>query len=68
MNLLMKPKDAAVVLQCDEKTIRHRIRKGVIKNVITNGGEKNGVRYLIDMTKEYGMERSDYAPTSAENG
>ena len=65
MNMLLTPKKAADVLQCDEKTVRNRIRRGAIKNVITNGGERNGVRYLIDMTKEYGIERSDYADDRA---
>ena len=61
MNLILTPKQAAPILQCDEKTVRNRINRGVIKNVITNGGDGSGVRYLIDMTKEYGIERSDYA-------
>lgn len=57
----MTPKQAALVLNCNEKTIRLRIRRGTIKNVITNGGHKNGVRYLIDMTKEFGIEREGEA-------
>lgn len=61
MNLILTPREAAPILKCDEKTIRRRINRGAIKNVITNGASKNGVRYLIDMTKEYGIERSDYA-------
>ena len=61
MNLILPPKDAAKVLRCDEKTVRRRIRNGAIKNVITNGGTGRGVRYLIDLTKEYGIEGSDYA-------
>ena len=62
MNLLMTPKQAAAVLQCHERTVCNRIRSGAIKNVITNGGRGNGVRYLIDMTREYGLERSDCVP------
>lgn len=59
MNVFMTPKQAAAVLQCDEKTVRKRIKRGTIKNVITNGESKSGVRYLIDMTREYGIERDD---------
>lgn len=67
MNLILTPKQAAPILQCDERTVRNRIRRGAIKNVIDNGcGIGNhGSRYLIDMTKEYGMERSDVAIESA---
>lgn len=59
MNLILPPKDAAKVLRCDERTIRNRIRRGAIKNVISNGGNGTGVRYLIDLTKEYGIGGSD---------
>lgn len=58
MNLLLPPRQAARVLGCHEKTLRRRILDGNVKNVITNGYTGNGVRYLIDMTKEYGIERS----------
>lgn len=56
MNWLLSPREAAVVLRCDEKTVRNRIRDGCITHVITNGHEGPGVRYLIDMTREYGFE------------
>lgn len=56
MNLLVTPKEAAAILKCDEATVRNRIRRGAIKNVITNGGEGRGRRYLIDLTKEYGLK------------
>ena len=56
MNLLATTKQAAAILQCDEQTVRNRIRRGAIKNVITNGSEGKGIRYLVDMTKEYGIE------------
>ncbi len=56
MNLLLTPQEAAAVLKCDEKTVRRRIREGRISNVITNGAGGKGVRYLIDMTKEFGIE------------
>ena len=56
MNLILPPKEAAKVLGCDEKTVRRRIRRGAIKSVITNGCDGRSVRYLIDMTREYGLE------------
>lgn len=55
MNLLATPKEAAGILKCTEATIRRRIREGAIKNIITNGSDGHGVRYLIDLTKEYGL-------------
>ena len=55
MNLFLTPQEAAAVLKCDERTIRRRIREGRIANVITNGASGRGVRYLIDMTKEFGI-------------
>ena len=57
MNLILTPKEAAKVLGCAERTIRNRIRKGAIKHVITNGSNGAGIRYLVDLTKEYGIER-----------
>ena len=61
MNLLLPPKEAAPLIKCDEKTVRRRIKDGRIKNVVTNGCTGHGVRYLIDMTKEYGIEGSENA-------
>lgn len=55
MNVLMTPKEAAAVLKVDERTVRNRIRRGSIKNVVTNGMDGHGVRYLIDMTREFGI-------------
>ena len=55
MNLILPPKDVAKVLGCSERTVRNRIRRGAIKNVIGNGGSGTGARYLVDMTKEYGI-------------
>lgn len=55
VNLILPPKDAAKVLRCDERTVRNRIRRGAIKHVIVNGGSGTGVRYLVDLTKEYGI-------------
>ncbi len=56
MHVFMKPAQAAKVLGIHELTVRNRIRSGAIKNVVTNGCEGNGIRYLIDMTKEFGIE------------
>lgn len=55
MHLIVTTKQAAEILHCSEATIRNRIKRGAIKNVITNGGKGRGIRYLIDLTKEYGL-------------
>ena len=55
MNVFMSPKKAARVLGIDERTVRNRIRNGAIKHVFTNGGDGAGVRYIIDMTREFGI-------------
>ena len=62
MHLLMTPKETASVLKVTEATVRRRIRNGSIKNIIGNGAEGHGTRYLIDMTKEFGMDEEKVWP------
>ena len=56
MHVFMTVDEAAALLKCDRRTVTNRIRRGVITNVITNGCTGTGVRYIIDMTKEFGIE------------
>ena len=59
MNLILPPKGVAEILGVCETTVCNRIRRKEIVNVFQLG-EGHGVRYLVDMTKEYGISREDY--------
>ena len=59
MNLILPPKGVAEIFDVHEKTVCNRIKRNEIKNVIRLG-EGHGVRYLVDLTKEYGISREDY--------
>ena len=66
MDLFLKPKDAAALLDMTPAGVRGMIRSGRIEHVIDNGGRGAGVQYRINMTREFGITREDYdAYTSA---
>lgn len=57
MDLYLKPKDAAPLLDMTVESLRRRIREGRIEHVIDNGGEGSGRQYRINMTREFGITR-----------
>lgn len=68
MDLYLKPKDAAPLLDMTVESLRRRIREGGIEHVIDNGGTGPGRQYRINMTREFGITREawdDYQARTA---
>lgn len=60
MNLFLKPKDAAPLIDATPETVRKWLREGKITHYIDNGGLGAGIQYRIDMTAEFGITREDW--------
>lgn len=59
--LFLPAKDVAELLGVHEATVRKWIGRGAIEHVLTNGVEGYGSHHLVDVTRQYGITRADYA-------
>ena len=62
MHVFMDTREVAAMLHVTPATVRKRIREGVITSVVANGGRGSGRRYIVDVTREFGIEPAK--PTS----